>query len=37
MKPVGKPESGDPHVRFDEQERGNGTVVAVTAPLLDFY
>jgi hypothetical protein len=24
VKPVGKPDAGNPHVRFDEGERGNG-------------
>ena len=35
MKPVGKPDAGNPHVRFDE--RGGETAPAPlgTAPLLD--
>jgi hypothetical protein len=34
MKPVGKPDAGNPHVRFDE--RGGETGRAYdTAPLLD--
>ena len=35
MKPVGKPDAGKPHVRFDE--RGWETeLLAATAPILDF-
>ena len=35
MKPVGKPDAGNPHVRFDE--RGGETERSRdTAPLLDF-
>jgi len=33
MKPVAKPEAGNPHVRFDE--RGRETGQCVTAPVLD--
>ncbi len=34
MKPVGKPDAGNPHVRFDE--RGWETGRSATAPILDF-
>jgi hypothetical protein len=33
VKPVGKPDAGDPHVRFDE--RGWETGLFATAPILD--
>jgi hypothetical protein len=33
VKPVGKPDAGDPHVRFDE--RGWETGQYATAPILD--
>jgi len=33
VKPVGKPDAGDPHVRFDE--RGWETGLRATAPILD--
>ena len=33
VKPVGKPDAGDPHVRFDE--RGWETGLRATAPVLD--
>ena len=33
VKPVGKPDAGDPHVRFDE--RGWETGLYATAPILD--
>ena len=33
MKPVGKPDAGNPHVRFDE--RGRETGQCATAPVLD--
>lgn len=33
MKPVGKPDAGNPHVRFDE--RGWETGLSATAPILD--
>ena len=34
VKPVGKPDAGNPHVRFDE--RGRETGHFATAPVLDF-
>jgi len=33
MKPVGKPDAGNPHVRFDE--RGGESRFGDAAPLLD--
>ncbi len=30
MKPVGKPDAGNPHVRFDERGLGNGTTIRVS-------
>src|SRR5437016_11828821 len=30
MKPVGKPDAGNPHVRFDERGLGNGTALRVS-------
>jgi hypothetical protein len=30
MKPVGKPDAGNPHVRFDERGLGNGTAIRVS-------
>src|ERR1044072_4153469 len=33
MKPVGKPDAGNPHVRFDEGGRETGQ--SATAPVLD--
>ena len=35
MKPVGKPDAGNPHVRFDERGGETEPPQAVTAPLLD--
>jgi hypothetical protein len=36
MKPVGKPDAGNPHVRFDERGRETGRrCVATPAPALD--
>jgi hypothetical protein len=37
MKPVGKPDAGNRHVRFDErgEETGRCRMAQVTAPLLD--
>jgi hypothetical protein len=36
MKPVGKPDAGNPHVRFDERGRETGLVQRLaTAPFLD--
>jgi len=36
MKPVGKPDAGNPHVRFDERGEETGCATGVTtAPLLD--
>jgi hypothetical protein len=37
MKPVGKPDAGNPHVRFDERgwETGRCRMAQVTAPILD--
>ena len=35
MKPVGKPDAGNPHVRFDERGGETELPQAVTAPLLD--
>ena len=37
MKPVGKPDAGNPHVRFDERggETGRADTAADTAPFLD--
>src|SRR5882672_9092456 len=29
-KPVGKPDAGNPHVRFDERGLGNGTALGVS-------
>src|SRR5260370_37443201 len=29
-KPVGKPDAGNPHVRFDERGLGNGTAIRVS-------
>ena len=29
-KPVGKPDAGNPHVRFDERGLGNGTTIRVS-------
>ena len=34
MKPVGKPDAGNPHVRFDERGRETGCL-GNTAPFLD--
>jgi hypothetical protein len=34
MKPVGKPDAGNPHVRFDERGGETGCFCD-TAPLLD--
>ena len=34
MKPVGKPDAGNPHVRFDERGEEPGRL-SDTAPLLD--
>src|SRR5712671_1178753 len=30
MKPAGKPDAGNPHVRFDERGLGNGTAIRVS-------
>jgi hypothetical protein len=37
MKPVGKPDAGNPHVRFDERGRETARLAQpqVTAPFLD--
>lgn len=35
MKPVGKPDAGDPHVRFDERGRETERHSSATAPVLD--
>jgi hypothetical protein len=36
MKPVGKPDAGNPHVRFDERGWETGRRLAsVLAPILD--
>jgi hypothetical protein len=37
MKPVGKPDAGNPHVRFDERGRETGQLhfAQATAPFLD--
>jgi len=36
MKPVGKPDAGNPHVRFDERGRETGLAFRLaTAPFLD--
>jgi hypothetical protein len=36
MKPVGKPDAGNPHVRFDERRRETGLRYRTrTAPFLD--
>ncbi len=37
VKPVGEPDAGNPHVRFDERggEMGRCRMVQATAPLLD--
>ena len=37
MKPVGEPDAGNPHVRFDErgEETGCRQTAQATAPLLD--
>ena|ERR1700730_5451146 len=37
MKPVGKPDAGNPHVRFDERGRETGRcrTAQATAPFLD--
>ena len=36
MKPVGKPDAGNPHVRFDERGRETGSASRpATAPFLD--
>ena len=37
MKPVGEPDAGDPHVRFDERgwETGRCRMAQATAPILD--
>ncbi len=37
VKPVGKPDAGNPHVRFDERGRETGRcrTAQVTAPFLD--
>ena len=39
MKSVGKPDAGNPHVRFDERGRETGQSAErlnATAPFLDF-
>ena len=37
VKPVGKPDAGNPHVRFDERGRETGRcrMAQATAPVLD--
>jgi transposase len=35
MKPVGKPDAGNPHVRFDERGRETAPALPATAPVLD--
>jgi hypothetical protein len=35
MKPVGKPDAGNPHVRFDERGGETEPPKAATAPFLD--
>jgi len=35
MKTVGKPDAGNPHVRFDERGRETETPSVKTAPFLD--
>ncbi len=35
MKPVGKPDAGNPHVRFDERGRETERHSIATAPVLD--
>jgi hypothetical protein len=35
LKPVGKPDAGNPHVRFDERGGETELPQAVTAPFLD--
>ncbi len=35
MKPVGKPDAGNPHVRFDERGRETERYSIATAPVLD--
>jgi hypothetical protein len=35
MKPVGKPDAGNPHVRFDERGRETERPSIATAPVLD--
>src|SRR5689334_25393116 len=37
VKPVGKPDAGNPHVRFDERGRETGCcrMAQATAPVLD--
>jgi hypothetical protein len=35
MKPVGKPDAGNPHVRFDERGGETEPPKATTAPFLD--
>jgi len=35
VKPVGKPDAGDPHVRFDERGRETERLSSATAPVLD--
>jgi hypothetical protein len=39
VKPVGEPDAGDRHVRFDERgwETGRCRMAQVTAPILDLY
>jgi hypothetical protein len=38
VKPVGKPDAGNPHVRFDERGRETGRLAQpqATAPFLDL-
>ena len=35
MKPVGKPDAGNPHVRFDERGGETERLWPATAPFLD--
>ena len=39
VKPVGKPDAGNRHVRFDERgwESGRCRMAQATAPILDLY
>ena len=40
MKPVGEPDAGNPHVRFDERGRETGLLAKrlnAAAPFLELY